>query len=108
MQINFGRNCFGTRLDSGIQDAEVTWSGAGSVRDSQECFLVTNDNAGIVANWPMRALENLPEQRPSHKCSEVMNNESGATLEAAPWPDLQWSSYVIHDTVRRKALIGQN
>ena len=65
----------------------MTWSGAGSVRDSQECFLVTNGNAGIVSNWPMRALENLPEQRPSHKCSEVMNNESGATLGAAPWPD---------------------
>ena len=48
---------------------------------------MTNGNVGIVSNRPMRGLKNLPEQRPSHKCSRVMNNESGATLEAAPWPD---------------------
>ena len=52
------RNCYGTRLDSGIQDAGVTWSGAGPVRDSQECFLLANQKARTATNWPIRGLVN--------------------------------------------------
>ena len=52
------RNCYGTRLDSGIQDAGVTWSGAGLVRDSQECFLLANQKVRTVTNWPIRGLVN--------------------------------------------------
>ena len=44
-----GRNCYGTRLDSGIQDA-------GLVRDSRECFLLTNQQVRTVTNWPIRGL----------------------------------------------------
>ena len=53
-----GRNCYGTRLDSGIQDAGVTWSGAGPVMDSQEGFLLANQKVRTVTNWPIRGLVN--------------------------------------------------
>ena len=51
LQINFvEKNVLWNQTGLRNSGCLVTWSGAGSVRDSQECFLATNKKPGLASN----------------------------------------------------------